>query len=158
MAQAKEDGDCMIWQGQFRSNAPRIWRGNDYVSVRALVMESLGKRRPGRIFFGTSCGNERCICPDHIVQRTPTDHHARIVRLASSGTSLAVRTAKTAAIMRAKFGKVTMEQVREIRASEKTNKALAAEYGVALETLREIRVGQRWRELGGSNPFAGLMR
>lgn len=153
-----EDGDCWIWQGMVRSHAPRIWSPElrEYLPVRAVIVDQQQRRRPGAAYFGSSCGNPLCVHPDHIVQRTPSQQQSHKSRMASSGASLAIRTRKTAASMQAKAGKLTMEQAREIRASDATLRVLSQTYGVSIEVARRVRIGRSWKE--AANPFAGLMR
>lgn len=150
-----EDGDCWIWQGQFISHAPRIWKGDKYVSVRQEVVTFLGKLRPEAEYFGTTCRNPMCVCPDHIAQRTKAEQLQMRARLGSTGTSLQMRSRRAAETMRAKVGKVTQEQAREIRVADRTLKDLSEEYGIAMETVRRIRAGMTRKD--NSNPFAGLM-
>ena len=49
---------------------------------------------------------------------------------------------------RSPSAKLTDEKVREIRASQKTQRALAAEYGVSQSVIGVIRRRQAWRHVG----------
>lgn len=151
-----EDGDCWIWQGMWISHAPRMWSEDKYVAVRELLMRELGRLRLNAKFFGTTCGDSRCVCPDHVAQRTKSEHLSFRGKLGASGASLQIRSARCATTQRAAVGKITLEEARNIRMSDKTIRELAEEHGIAKETVRRIRVGRTWKET--SNHFAGLMR
>lgn len=65
------------------------------------------------------------------------------------------RAAKIAAGKRSSgAAKLTLEQAREIRASEDTGPVLAERYGVNRSLIGSIRRGVAWRDY--SDPFAGL--
>lgn len=67
------------------------------------------------------CGQPACCEPTHLDLKSPADH---------------VRLGRAA--------KLTVEQVREIRASPRTAVALAAEYGVTAYSVRNVRKGKTW--------------
>jgi len=154
-----EDGDCWIWQRACSTNGtPKVtivensihhqWAVRRYIAT-LLRMEIEGK------LVTNKCGNQRCVCPDHllivskkrmadlIVQRTGHPHRIE-------------RNAKISATQRRKVGKLTPEIVAEIRASDATLKELSEKYGIAKSTAGDIRRFEGWKDY--SSPFMGLMR
>ena len=156
MARCEEVGDCMEWQGSYTGNGhPAVRHNKQNVLARRLAY-TLARNviKPGYV-LAMKCSNPRCIDPAHVVQRTEKQHMAHMGKQGRQSDHL--RSAKIAATKRASGqAKLTEQQVREIRASQKTNRQLAAEYGINPSRINGIRLGRMWKDF--SNPFAGLMR
>lgn len=150
-SQCKEDGDCLIYQ-RGQGKIPHVTIDGAKVNIRKLIVEAAGGRvLPGN-FFGSVCETPRCIEETHIRQRTRKQHGQHFgAKGIYSGTA---KTAKMAATKRAK-SKLDDEKVAAIRASDKTAKALSAEYGVAASYITSIKAGLLWKNY--SSPWAGLV-
>lgn len=156
LARCEEVGDCLEWQGGYTGNGhPAVRHNKQNVLARRLAYTLAGHViKPGHI-LAMKCNNPRCIDPAHVMQRTEKQHMAHMGRQGRQSDHL--RSAKIAATKRASGqAKLTEQQVREIRASQKTNRQLAAEYGINPSRINGIRLGRMWKDF--SNPFAGLIR
>ncbi len=58
---------------------------------------------------------------------------------------------------REKFGRITIDIAREIRASAETGKSIAERLSVSTSLVSLVRRGKSWCE-ATTNPFAGLAR
>lgn len=153
-ARCIEVGDCWEWQGACMPNRhPCVRHDGKTHLVRRLVAALAGISMPENAKAVTSCENLRCVNPDHIIMRT----HRQVMRRQGELGKLSdiMRIAKIAATKRAKYSKLTMEQVRAIRASSETGVAMAALYGISQGKVSAIRLHRCWRDLAG-NPFRGL--
>jgi hypothetical protein len=84
------------------------------------------------------CDNPRCINPDHLCLGTKADNSQDMVskRRQKRGSELP-------------HSKLTVEDVRLIRASRDSESSLALRYGVAQSTIHEARTGLRyWKYVG----------
>lgn len=149
-----EEGQCLIWQGlTARGPLPMIHIGNSNVSARRKLYEFLnGVTVEADRVVRTTCGEKLCMNPDHLICMTRT----KAKKL--DGANGAYNTARMQAIRyrtTRERAKLTIEQAREIRASEESARALAKRYGVAHKQINLIRQGLAWQEV--FSPFAGLI-
>lgn len=114
-------------------------------SLRTILVELYKKRKRDNQVVTTSCKNISCINPDHmrILWRKT------VFKSATADYKNPVRSAKLSAYAREHRAKLTMEQARQIRMSDKTNRELALEYGVCKATIGNIKTGKIWKETGG---------
>lgn len=156
-ARCREDGDCWLWTMTVNdSGCPRY---STHVGGRPTSFQprriawQLGNpgKTLGRGLVGTSCGNPRCLNPEHLVKRTKGE----VISLMS--TNPATRAKKMAAAVRRRglSTKLDMEKARYIRSSTKTLAVVAGELGISIALASKIRRGELWKE--HSNPFAGLV-
>lgn len=153
-ARCADVGDCWEWQESMMGNRhPNVRHDGKIVLVRRLVVTLTGRTlRPSEKAIPT-CENTRCVNPDHIAVQT---HRTVMKRQGELGKlSDPVRVAKIAATKRAKYGKITMDDARAIRASSDTHESAGNRYGIHRSKIAAIRQHKCWRELSG-NPFAGL--
>lgn len=151
---------CWLWDGGFlrdRDGKPTYGVFGWYSRVTQLA-----HRVSWRLFRGEigpdlcllhKCDNQACVNPDHLRPGTYAENNAD---MAAKGRScrgerrreIALRTVwdrpEVAAKIRAKTNKLTIEQVREIRASNVFYKTLVQRYGVSPGTIFDIRAGRRW--------------
>lgn len=154
-----EDCDCLVWTcWSDHGDQPRHrFRSDEMDSTRHLrpiVYQYIGQKKQAK---GTvvvmTCGNTLCLNPAHMKQITRAEHLRR------NNQSVAAKARKSANVtkaIRAQRAKLTMDQARYVRASDKTLSALAGELGVSFQLLSKVRRGEAWPELQAS-PFAGLM-
>ena len=147
-----EDGDCWIWNLATSSGGtPKFTIKGKQVAARRTVAELIGKNIEGKLVTNT-CGNKRCICPDHI----------KITDKAGLATMAAKRTGYAQQITRRKkisdkkrqTGKITLEQALEVRYSPMTLLDVANKVGISKSTAQRIRSGDTWKDY--ANPFAAL--
>lgn len=152
------DGDCLIWQGCTTGHkthpVPAIKVGSTNVSARPVVLKLARKYKPSpqhtRVM--TTCGNGMCLNPDHLRWATTAEINQVSANNRLAGDAL--RRSKIAATARSR-AKLTLEQVREIRASTDLHRVLAAKYQVHETYISTIKLHRRWKEYD-NNPFAGL--
>ena len=97
-----------------------------------------------------ACGSKKCINPDHL----RVVNKKTILKIATSDYKSPMRSAKLSAYAREHRAKLNMDQAREIRMSDKTQRQLALEYGVNKATIANIKAGRTWKETG--NLWRGL--
>ncbi len=100
------------------------------------------------------CEHSLCCNPAHWVRKRRAEVMTIVARTGRSSRGPA-HAAAVAAGRRRKSQKLTIEQVRAIRASDEPVSVLAARYGVHASMIYGIRRGAYWRE---STPFSGLAR
>jgi hypothetical protein len=158
-AQCVEDGDCLLWTGICSvSGVPKVnirvregKGGRTVLSARRVVWELVKGPLQPRKLITTTCGNPKCLNPDHLAMT----NHAKVA--AKNGARMDVKLRKRAAgLAQAHQAKLTREQADEIRAAIDVRvKDLAARFGVGESAIRRIRTGVAWRDQ--TNPFAALM-
>ena len=149
----REDGDCWIWRMAITSNGtPTMHVGPKMIAVRRVVASLKGLNIEGKVVTST-CGDKRCVCPDHAIAVTKKRMADLIVERTGHPYKLA-RRKKISDTARASRGKLTAEQAQEIRESSETLKVVAERMGIAKGTAQRIRAGEAWKNY--SSPFAGL--
>ena len=145
---AVEEGDCMIWRGKVnRAGQPCL---ADTTARRRVWELARGPISAGmQVSF--DCGCRRCINPGHLLLRTRSE----VSRASLSRPHVKARlVASSTRSAHASKGKITMAIAREIRASTKTGKQLAAELACSDSLISLVRRNKSWVEPG--NPWAGL--
>lgn len=156
-AMTDEVGQCWEWKGGMSHGNTPVARvsGGNVVSVRKHIFtELLGNELPRGRFTSMSCGNKKCVAPNHIEAVT----RRTVTKKASEATKYGknpVRNAKIAAKARARTSSLTPEQVQAIKASPLSGQQIADEMGCAKSTANCIRAGRTWKSYTG-NPWAGM--
>jgi hypothetical protein len=154
-ARCTECGDCWEWERAISNGRyPTLRYKGRVINARRAVFEMAGGKLQPKSFVVVTCGNARCLNPDHLKQVTQKAHLTKVAALGAMGGP--VRSAKIAAAKRAQTGKITLDDARQIRASDEPVKTLAERYGLSKDRIYRIRRGLAWREY--SNPFAGLIQ
>ncbi len=157
MSHTRDDAGCAVWMRSCCNGHPAY---RDPVAGKMLLVRRVlwtlanGPIKPGHIIRMT-CGTPKCVDVEHMVQTT----YGRLAKeLGALGIMSGVkRSASIARTKRAGYqAKLTDAAVRDIRTSNRTGVALAAEHGVAQATISKIQKHQLRREFTG-NPFAGLL-
>lgn len=155
----QESCGCWRWIGAKQANGgtPVMqWEGKAG-NVRRFILIKRGVNMKGYL-AGTSCGNQLCVNPDHVVRKTRTQVSAESAA-AMDEAARALRAMRTAHSIRARGVKLSMEIAEAIRDDSRPQRAIAAQYGVSQHTVQSIKKGVMWRKyIAASNPFAQLMR
>ena len=159
----KQDIDCWIWVGgtQARHQTPAMsWKGQ-VGNVRRFILIEHGVPMKG--FFATnSCKNPLCVNPDHVKRTTRKllSVEAAAAMDVAKKTLHAMRTSRALRNSSERSIKLTQELVNAIRADERPQRVIAAEYGIAQRTVYSVKHHKIWRDYQAvaANPFAQLMR
>jgi hypothetical protein len=157
LARAEEEGACLLWGGSMGyHDTPQVYvQGEGMVATRMLLSRLLGVSARGKLYYGTSCGNPRCIAPEHIVMRKPSEHRALMRKNSATPTARTKRRTSNTVDRRAKPLKLSMETAALIRADERPSKEVAAQFAIHPSMVWKIRTGKAWAD--HTNPFAGLL-
>jgi len=151
-----EVGECWIWKDAVGQHGYPIMRRRPggCLLVRRVAVALDGRPAAVRQPVTCTCAEKRCCNPKHLKPSTPSA--VGKAAAARGSFSSKPRAAKIAAgTPKADGAKLTLEQVREIRASEDTGPVLAQRYGGNRSLIGGIRRGTVWKDY--SSPFAGLM-
>jgi hypothetical protein len=127
---------CWIWiGGADKKGYGRIGDadGNTFVASRVSWELHNGQIPPG-LWVLHKCDNGRCVNPEHLFLGTLQDNEKDKVAKGRQGFGEKNPGAK-----------LTEKEVEEIRKAVGLLKNIAADFGVALSTVSQIRSGQRWR-------------
>lgn len=161
-AHTVEEGDCLIWQLCMDNatpilNLPRGMSARRQIRVRGFLLDAImGKPHPKKGLDYrpvATCQNPRCLAQDH--QRWVAISQAQKMTAERTGYHLnPVRNAKISKALNRRH--LSAEAVAEVRASSVPIKQLAAEHGMAFESIRRIKQGITYKDY--NSPWAGLMR
>lgn len=147
-----EEGDCLMWTGANSRGAntprpqPAIWLDGETKALRRMAYVAYGSELFAHWRVVTTCRNDACLNEKHLKRATRSD--------AQSGNHRGLLTrAKLAAAHQAR-SPLDWEKVREIRASDLSNRKLGEVYGVNRDTIHKERRYLTWRETG---MFSGLV-
>jgi hypothetical protein len=152
LARTEEIGDCRQWLGYVGNKVPQVSHDGKVIAVRRLMLTLNGKELRTGDSAGVKCGHQWCVEPEHIAQRDKSQHARKMSK--SPNRNEQKRAANVAAFKRANGAKITMEQAREIRASDESGHVLAGIYGIDKARIARIRRNEAWKEF--SSPFSGL--
>lgn len=155
LAKTEDYGNCMEWTGYYQNKTPFASTNGVLTSVRKMIAEFTGKTVPEGHFVGTTCGNKRCVNPDHLVVRSMKDH----------ASMMAVNVDHTSIIRVAKLHKaaqtrrvLTDDQVMDVMMDSRTTREIANSFGVSKSLICRIKNGTSNRAVTAvNNPFYGLM-
>ena len=156
LARTDDVGDCLEWQGIMANATPQIRIDRKLLSVRRVIREMMGMPAMPRNFLVPSCGNPKCVNPEHIMERTPAQHMLAMIKRIDHNHP--IRIAK---LQKAKMHLRVVDAagVKLIRTDDRRAEDLARELGCSKSLVTHIRRGDGYRDMNAStNPFAGLMR
>lgn len=155
LSRTDEIGDCLVWNSTIGTTGyPIIHTPDGCRLARRLAFTLSGGVLKQRQPVATTCGDKRCINPEHLRASTT----AKIAQAAArrGAYSTRARGAKIAAARRNGGAKLTEALAAEIRLSSEPGRVLADRYGVDKSLVNRIKRGTAWRDY--SSPFAGLVR
>lgn len=132
------EGECLIWRGsKTKGYGTVMWKGRQRYAHHISWMEHFGGEPIG-LDFCHSCDVKARINPHHIWLGTHRENMAdcRVKRGYRHGANHP-------------RAKLTEDDVREIRKSEATNRALAKVYGVSHGVIQNIRTYSSWQHVKG---------
>lgn len=116
------DSPCYLWDhGKTSVGYAQISFGHSTYLVHRLAFETANGALPMGLELHHLCERRDCVRPDHLLPLTHVEH----ARMSS-------------------YTKLTMQAVREIRASTSAVASLAVKYGVSPASICGIRYGYRW--------------
>ena len=157
-ARCIEVGECWEWQGYLGNNTPQVSSypngKKKMVSVRRLLRELVtGQAQPDG-HYGNTCGNIRCVNPDHTLWKSEAAH----MRAMGRKRKVSAVTASKLRKYRVESGKAKLDEAKaqEIRLSPEPGPVLAERFGVSKSWINRIKRGAAWRVLAG--PWQGLFK
>lgn len=146
-----ECGDCLVWQGYMHGGKhPQFRRNGTVMYARLEWWKAKNGPVPAGKNIAHTCETRGCIC--HTEPQTISKIQKRVG--ATGVYSTPARCKKISAHKRATMGKLTDEQVHELRTSNEPASHLAERFGICASNASSIRRGERWKDY--SNPFNGL--
>ena len=147
------DGDCWEWHGCMQGSVPIMKHDGQVANVRRLVL--IERETPMNGYIATfTCGNHKCVNPDHVARSSRAQMNRRIMADMSSATNT-LRIKRIADVKRRTDAKLSQDDVNQIRASDDRHEDLAERFGVSKSLIGRVRRGEVWRTFSAS-PFAGL--
>lgn len=154
LARTDDVGECLEWRGIMGNTTPQIRIDRKLLSVRRVLRELAGRPAKEGNFLTASCGNAKCVNPEHIMERTPREHMRVMVKAVDHNHPIRIaKLQRSKRHMRA----VTDDGLAMIRNGDRRADDLARELGVSKSLVNKIRRGDCYKDVA-ANPFAGLMR
>ena len=145
---------CLEWTGGTTQRGAPVFRlpcgdGQPIHVRRWLYQDAHGTDLSPTIQLLPRCGNDHCVHPQHQTQRTADQYQrGKLVTLAPR--------AAIARGSRAGRRKLQWPDILAIRASDRLNKQLAAQYSCSAALIGQIKRHEIWREYTAT-PFSGLL-
>lgn len=149
----KED-NCWEWGGCTSSNKrPSVSMLIDgkrtNMNGRRASLVLAGPVPKNKIAVATlKCTNRLCVNPAHAEWLTVSQFRQRIANNATP--EMKATWLKNGLSQGKRLSKLTVDQVREIRASDLKPQELAAKYGICFSNVHRILSGQAWRDVSGA--------
>lgn len=150
-----DDMPCLVWQGATinKGRDPRavMRRGYGPVPVRREAWAVLHPDAPlGKCSTRPACDCPLCIEPTHLARVTPSQFRSVAKSIAGR---LRMQAASRAARSKVKDPAAVVPLVR---ADARPAWKVAAELGLGVDVIRDMRAGKWDRQAFGASPFAGL--
>ncbi len=132
------EAGCWLWVGATKpSGYGNFYMGGRYVNAhRASLL--LHGRDAGSQCVCHKCDTPSCVNPDHLFIGAQLENMAD---MKAKGRASTVRATGEACGQ----AKLTLPQVREIRASREKTQSLAERFGVTYQAVRAVRIGLTWK-------------
>lgn len=143
---------CLRWRGAVTPQVgPVAYAGKDHVESVWRVTWRIKRAAPAlHDMVRPTCGDPLCIEFKHLAKTGRGGSQA-------GRPKSPMHRKRVMDSIRAKFGKITMDDARDIRASKDADKVLMERYGIAKSTLWAIKAGKRWKEPIVGGMFTGLL-
>lgn len=139
-AESERRGQCLIFTGgaENRSGHVRIWRDGVAVGVHRIAYELANGSVPAGLIVRHTCDVPRCIEPSHLLVGTHADNAADRDR---RGRGARPKGSRNGA---ARLTEGQVEQILIALADGRTQRSLAADYGVSQPAIALISRGRTW--------------
>lgn len=128
---------CWLWMGNVLWNGyGTIWRDRKHAYAHRISWELTTGPIPDGLCVCHRCDNPVCVNPAHLFLGTTADNMADKVRKGRHQPG-----------EKAPWAKLKADDVREIRASSDTGRALALRYGLNQSNISRVRSGLRYKEV-----------
>lgn len=125
----RDDNGCHIWQGGTSNGRAYMRHDGTAQPVARIILEAkLGRPLLPGLFACHTCHNPLCVNLVHIYEGTRTDNQRDSARVG-------------------KFGKLTAQEVNEIREQKLAPKEVMQLYGMSRTQAYGIVSGTRWKHL-----------
>jgi DNA-directed RNA polymerase specialized sigma subunit len=114
-----------------------------------MVEIAQGKKPYGNRVVSYNCGNSKCVRLEHIGEITRKTLQER--NYAQFNAMQRLLKATRVSIKARARAKLTPEIVQEIKASNESQRVIAAKYGIVQSTVSQIKRGVTWQDY--NNPF-----
>lgn len=150
----EEQGDCMVWSGPMvQRKFPVLNVERKKLYVKRHAMELMG-RRLGKQVVTSSCDNQACVNPDHLVVVTKAKMVEMTVAAHGGTLNTPASKAKIAASLRAK-SPLSQEEISDIRNSNDSVRTIANRHDISMAYVYMLQRGL-WRRDYSATPFTGL--
>lgn len=150
MARVREDEyGCWVWVGATKKDSDlavaRI--GDNMRPVRLVLLEIIREKQLQKgSESGCTCGNNRCVHPEHIVSKRINQN--------LKGRTLSITHKVSIAETKRSVSSISQDTVRQLRYDDASPKEWAEKLGIHESYVNQIRSNKVRRDY--SSPFAGL--
>ena len=128
---------CWLWAGTLDKNGYGLFRyGRKSFRAPRIAYKVFCGVDPGQLHVCHSCDVPRCVNPDHLFLGTNADNTNDKVAKGRHGIGEANGQSK-----------LSTEDILFIRSSNKTQKELAAQFGVVPSVIGNVRLRLRWKHI-----------
>lgn len=142
-AQVEKRGksECWPWTGaRTKHGYGRPMIDGKRVMAHRLALQFATGRDPEGLFALHSCDNPNCVNPGHLRWGTQLENICDRVSRNRNGAARGTANGSN---------KLSVEQVRAIRADQRTSREIAREYGISQPTVAAIKCGKIWGWVDG---------
>jgi hypothetical protein len=140
-------GTCWEWQGgRFPQGYGRIIVAKKQCKTSRVSWFLANGEDPGELLICHTCDNPPCCNPAHLFKGTVLDNSRDMVAKGRHRTSHVGRTAyvKGEAHGRSKLTAADVQAIRRRHAAGETQRAIAADYNIAFQSVCKIIKRQKW--------------